>query len=83
MKSVDDVARTVTIKFKGATSGEYLVYLSSKSLGRLDLGVFSESGITTRARVTAITPQQGSVLGGSTVTITGENFSTNPLDNPV
>ena len=56
VKSVDDVARTITLKFKGAPSGEYLVYLSSKALGRLDVGEFTQTGITTRARVTAISP---------------------------
>ena len=83
MKRVDDTARTVTLKFKGAPSGEYLVYLSSKSQGRLDVGEFTESGITTRSRVTAISPLEGSALGGSIVTITGENFSTNAQENPV
>jgi hypothetical protein len=33
--------------------------------------------------VTGFSPKQGSALGGTTVTITGENFSDNALDNPV
>jgi hypothetical protein len=33
--------------------------------------------------VTGISPKQGSALGGTTVTITGENFSDDALDNPV
>jgi hypothetical protein len=28
-------------------------------------------------------PKQGSIYGGTKITITGENFSNDPLDNPV
>lgn len=34
-------------------------------------------------RVTSISPSTGSRYGGALVTITGENFSYDPLDNPV
>jgi len=33
--------------------------------------------------VTAVSPSTGSALGGTIVTITGTNFSDEPLDNPV
>jgi hypothetical protein len=36
-----------------------------------------------KAKVTGFTPNTSSYLGGQLITITGENFSTDPLDNPV
>jgi len=33
--------------------------------------------------VTGISPLVGSKYGGALITITGENFSDDPLDNPV
>jgi hypothetical protein len=35
------------------------------------------------ASVTSISPLTGSKLGGTLITITGENFSNDHLDNPV
>jgi hypothetical protein len=40
-------------------------------------------GITVISQVFDYQPKQGSIYGGTTVTITGENFSNDPLDNPV
>jgi hypothetical protein len=80
VKSVDNTERTVTLNFRGAPSGSYAILISSNSLGRLDN---ENLKITTESVVTAISPSSGSALGGTMVTITGENFSTNPIDNPV
>ena len=35
------------------------------------------------ASVTSVSPLTGSTLGGTLITITGENFSNDHLDNPV
>jgi hypothetical protein len=80
IKEVNSAARTVTVNFRGAPSGEYAILLNSKALGRLDN---ENLLITTEAVVTGISPTSGSALGGTVVTITGENFSSNPIDNPV
>jgi hypothetical protein len=80
VRSVDNAAKTVTLKFRGAPSGDYHVFLKSSTRGRLDT---ENLKIKTQAVVTGISPKRGSALGGTTVTITGENFSDNALDNPV
>jgi hypothetical protein len=80
IKEVDTAARTVTINFRGAPSGEYVILLSSQSHGRLDN---ENLKIKTEAYVTGVSPSSGSALGGTMVTITGENFSNDPLDNAV
>ena len=72
IKEVDTTDRTVTINFRGAPSGEYVILLSSQSHGRLD---DENLTIKTEAYVTGVSPSSGSALGGTMVTITGENFS--------
>jgi hypothetical protein len=78
--AVDNAKKTVTLKFKGAPKGDYKVYLTSSKKGRLDAENLS---IKTDVTVTEISPKQGSALGGTVVTITGENFSSKVTDNPV
>lgn len=39
--------------------------------------------LTVGSNVTSITPSSGSIYGGTVLTITGVNFSNEPLDNPV
>jgi hypothetical protein len=80
VKEVNEAERTVTLKFKGAPSGDYSVFISSTIAGRLDT---ENLQIRTEAKVTGFSPSQGSALGGSIVTITGENFSEHLLDNQV
>ena len=80
VKAVDATAKTVTVKFPGADSGTYLIALESTDIGRIDETALS---LTVEGRVTAISPLTGSYLGGTKVTITGVNFSNDPLDNPV
>jgi len=80
VKAVDASAKTVTIKFPGATSGEYYVSIVASDIGRIDRTPLL---LKVEGRVTAIAPLTGSYLGGTLVTIDGVNFSTNKLDNPV
>jgi len=80
VKSVDAAAKTVTISFRGASSGIYTVILYSSSLGRLN---DQNLQITTESYLTGISPRQGSAVGGTLVTISGSNFSDEPKDNPV
>lgn len=80
VKSVDNSSKTLTVRFAGAPSGEYALALRSKSLGVVD---GSSLVLTTEAKVTRIRPKQGSLYGGTLITIDGENFSDDKLDNPV
>jgi hypothetical protein len=80
VKSADNNSKTLTVKFAGAPSGEYKLRLQSRSLGLIDN---SNLVVTTEAKVTRIRPKQGSLYGGTLVTIDGENFSDEKLDNPV
>jgi hypothetical protein len=77
--SADDSAKSLTIKFPGAPSGSYYLVISSASFGRLD----SDFQLDVHGTVHSVTPLAGSKYGGALVTITGENFSDDPLDNPV
>lgn len=78
--SVDDSAKTLTVKFPGAESGSYYLIVSSENYGRLDS---SELQLDVHGTVHSVSPTRGSKYGGALLTITGENFSDNPLDNPV
>ena len=80
VKSVDSDARTVTLNFRGSPSGDYRVLLSDGTRGRLDT---ENLNIKTEAYITAVSPSSGSALGGTLVTITGENFSNDASDNAV
>ena len=80
VRSVSTADRTVTLNFRGAPTGEYAILISSQSHGRLDN---ENLKIKTEAFVTGFSPSSGSALGGTMVTITGENFSENTIDNPV
>lgn len=78
--SVNDADKSLTIKFPGADSGNYNIFLVGNVVGRID----KESlALTVGSQVTGITPLSGSVLGGTLVTIDGINFSDDPYDNPV
>ena len=80
VKSIDAVAKTVTIAFPGADSGDYQLALVGKGVGRIDKEALN---LKVEGVVTGITPLTGSYLGGNKITITGQNFATNKLDNPV
>lgn len=78
--SVDEATKSIKVKFPGAPSGNYFLVLSATQGGRIqsDLLLLDVSG-----SVTSISPTTGSVYGGALITITGVNFSDEPLDNPV
>jgi len=78
--SVNDADKSLTIKFPGADSGNYNIFLVGSGVGRIDKEPLS---ITVGSQVTGISPMSGSVLGGTLVTIDGINFSDDPYDNPV
>jgi hypothetical protein len=68
------------IKFSGADPGNYLVQVESSSIGRIDKSALT---LAVMAKITGFSPNTSSYLGGQLITITGENFSDEPLDNPV
>lgn len=78
--SVNDADKSLTIKFPGADSGNYNIFLVGAGVGRIDKGPLA---ITVGSQVTGISPLSGSVLGGTLVTIDGINFSDDKYDNPV
>jgi hypothetical protein len=78
--SVDNTAKTLKVKFPGAHSGSYSLRVVSQTYGRIDTDGLK---ITVIGQVLDYQPKQGSIYGGTTITITGENFSNDPLDNPV
>lgn len=78
--STDAAAKTVLVKFPGAESGLYRFVVSHTVTGRLDSDPLN---LTVGSSVLTITPRQGSLEGGTLLTITGENFSNDALDNPV
>lgn len=77
--SADDSQKSLTVKFPGAPSGSYYLVISSENYGRLD----SDFQLDVHGTMHSVTPLSGSKYGGALVTITGENFSNEPLDNPV
>lgn len=77
---VDDSSKTLMVKFPGAKSGDYIVQVSSSQQGRLMSDLLT---LTVGTTITGVTPLTGSLYGGALITITGENFSNEPLDNPV
>ena len=82
IKSVDPVQKTITLKFRGAKAGEHVISIYSIEQ-ESKITLLDELTIVAGAKVTGITPNSGSLLGGTQVTITGENFSDNIQDNPV
>ena len=78
--SVDDSTKTLTIKFPGADSGLYNIFLVGLGVGRIDKTPLE---LTVTGQVTGISPMAGSKSGGTLLTIDGINFSTDLYDNPV
>jgi hypothetical protein len=76
----DNSARTITVKFNGAPSGDYQINVSHSVTGRIDSSALV---ITTESIVQGISANSGSSLGGQLLTITGINFSDDKYDNPV
>lgn len=78
--SVDDSAKTVQVKFPGAESGDYFIQLQSSQSGYIDSDLLT---LSVHGTVNSVSPLTGSKYGGALITITGENFSDDGLDNPV
>jgi hypothetical protein len=70
---------TLEAAFGGAWSGTYTVNVVSDTFGYLD----SEVTLSVGATITSWGPKMGSIYGGNLITITGENFSDDGLNNPV
>ena len=80
MVGVDDGAKTLTVMFGGAYSGEFQVHIRHRQYGLVDTeGMI----LTVGAWVTSYSPAVGSIYGGTLLTITGQNFGNEITDNPV
>lgn len=83
---VDNAAspKTFTVKFNGAPPGQYYFAVTSTAIGSSGsaYGRLYTSAISfqTSSVVSTVSPTSGSVFGGSTLTITGTNFSNNKED---
>lgn len=77
---VDDAAKTITVLFGGAYSGKYQIKIRHLVFGLLNTdGIILDVG----AYVTSVSPLQGSIYGGTLLTIKGSNFGNVYTDNPV
>lgn len=76
----DDTAKTITVMFGGAWSGKYDVWIRHSREGLLDT---SQIVLDVSGSVTSISPKQGSIYGGTLLTIKGSNFGNVYTDNPV
>ena len=77
---VDEASETIDVMFGGAPSGLYVVSIRH---GRYGLIKTSNLSLTVGSTVTAISPNVGSIYGGTLITIAGTNFGTKKTDNPV
>lgn len=78
--SVDVTNNSIKVKFPGALTGTYHLQVSTTNYGRFQSDLLQ---LDVHGTVTDIQPRSGSKYGGTLVTITGENFSNDPLDNPI
>lgn len=70
----------VQVMYGGAPSGNYSVVMMSAVHGLFDTSaiIFQAIGV-----ITSFSPNQGSINGGTLITINGYNFSSVITDNPV
>jgi len=78
--ATDATAKTLTVKYGGAYSGEYKLCVSD---GEGPLEIQAGVTFTAQIQVSAFSPASGSKYGGSLVTIDGWEFSDLVSDNPV
>ena len=76
----DDSTKTLTVMFGGAWSGMYQINIRHKAFGLLNTKGLN---FTVGSNVTDVTPDGGSIYGGTLLTITGTNFGSEFTDNPV
>lgn len=72
--AVDPIAKTLTVKYGGAYSGLYDVLIKSKVNGNVDTSAIQ---VTVIFEILDFTPLQGSIFGGTKLTITGGPFTEN------
>lgn len=72
--------RTITVKYNGAYSGVYDLRVKSARNGNV---LTSAVTFTAKIEVVDFQPRQGSLYGGTLLTITGGHFSDKITDNPV
>jgi len=70
----------IKVRYGCAESGVYQVIVRSKTFGNFDT---SGVTLTTVGKVTDFNPKQGSIHGGTLITIDGYHFSTVETDNPI
>jgi hypothetical protein len=77
--SFDNASKTMKVKFNGAPSDNYVLLVQGPKgyIGGPQLT------LTTVIAVDSISPMQGSVLGGTLLTISGYHYGTQATDNPV
>lgn len=82
---VDDVAKTFSVRYTGAPKGTYYFTVTSKAYTETTTGKLAVSAIAfvVDGSVIDISPKQGSVYGGTLLTITGTGFSTGLFDQVV
>lgn len=80
VNEVDADAKTLTVKFGGAYSGSFVL-----SVRHSEYGLIKADHLTfdVNSYVTNISPQTGSIYGGTLLTIDGTNFGDQITDNPV
>ena len=69
--AVDDVAKTITVKYGGAYSGTYDLLIKSVTNGNVDT---TASPLTVVFEILEFSPTTGSIFGGTVLTITGGPF---------
>lgn len=78
--AVYDAEKIVEVMFGGAWSGIYSISVRHKTYGLLETGSLQ---LAVGSNVTNVSPQTGSIYGGTVLTITGNNFGKVATDNPV
>jgi hypothetical protein len=77
---IDDVNKKLILRYGGAPSGLYILKLTSQLYGNFDASSLTFQAI---GKVTDFQPRSGSLNGGTLITITGYNFSTDIMNNNV
>jgi IPT/TIG domain len=77
---INDSTKEFKVRYGGAFSGLYNVSVASIQYGNFDTSSLNFRAIGV---VSDFQPRSGSVNGGTLITVTGYNFSTDILDNPI
>ena len=71
--AVDTVAKTITVKYGGAYSGNYGLVIKSIRNGAIDTNA---TQLNVTFEITSFSPTSGSIFGGTAITIYGGPFTT-------